>query len=106
MNVKLIKALETTSKSASFNLDIDLQHAYGYSIVQTVSGGAGLTSATKLQASVDGVTFVDFGSSTNTSTDGSYLWNVADAMYRHLRIVTTISAGSANYQVRVNVKGV
>lgn len=106
MRVKLIKALEATSKSATFNTDIDLEHAYGFCVAVVVSSGSGLTSATKLQASVDEETWVDVsGTSTNTSSDGSYMWNVVDAMYRHLRIVNTISAGSATYQIRVHTKG-
>lgn len=105
---KLYKILKSiVGANASFNSDIfDIQDMAGYAIQAKWSNQVGLAGSIKLQASNDGSNWEDVASSSQTfAGNGQFLWNVTTAFYRYVRVVATITGGSANFEINGNSKG-
>lgn len=87
---------------------IPLDLIVGYSIVITTTSTA--TGAAKLQASVDGVTFVDLPNSGDTANKavagaGSAIWNIPNAFYKQVRVSYTNATNSGTLSVTFFAKG-
>lgn len=89
----------------SYNTEaVEIKHQMGYSVCVTTVGAG--TGSAKLQASVDGTTFVDVsGSSQNFSAAGSLFFNVSDAYYQYFRVVLTVASGTPTATIKFFSKG-
>lgn len=104
---KLYKVLiSVLAKAASFDSEIfDIQDMSGFSVQAKWTDKGSLAGSIKLQASNDGTNFVDLATLTATfSGSGSILWNVSGAYYRYVKVVVTISGGSADISAFGNAK--
>ena len=104
----ILDAVAVTGTGTYTSATIDLTLCWGYSIVLSSTSTA--AGSAKLQASIDGVTWVDLPNSGSTanvavSAAGTYLWNVADAIYSLARVSYTNASGSGALTARSNVKG-
>ena len=83
---------------------MDLSLQFGYSVVVTTVGAG--TGSSKLQASIDGVTFVDVAaSSQNFSVAGSLLFLQTDVFYRYFRVILIVSTGTPTATIKFFSKG-
>ena len=73
----------------------DLHQIFGYAIQADLVGTP--LGVAKLQASVDGNTYVDIqDGSFSITTEGSSLWNVADSNYQYVKFVWTPDGGGGS----------
>jgi hypothetical protein len=92
---------QATLTTASQQVDL----AFGFS-VQAIATGAPV-GALKLQISLDGTNFVDYPSSSQAvSAAGSFIWNVADVMFRYFRVVYTKTSGTGSLTILEMYKGI
>lgn len=99
--------LLNASVSATQNTDsIDLEHMYMFSLQITTSNPQSLDYDVQLQASNDGVNFVNQGSATNVTSATSFFIEDVDITYRYARLSLTKTTGSANFKIDVVAKGV
>lgn len=85
---------EAVSNETSLTESVSLEHIYGYSVWATWAGTT-ISGSIKIQCSVDGSNWEDVASSEQTiNAAGTYLWNIADAMYKYFRVSCT--ANDAN----------
>lgn len=83
-------------------VQVELQ--FGYSVCATISTTG--TGSVKLQASIDGTTYVDVASSSQAFTvPTSLFWNVSDVYYRYFRVVVVVSTGTPTAVVKFFSKG-
>jgi len=92
---------ETVNNETTVSEAVSLEHIYGYAVWASWAGNS-ITGSIKLQASVDGDNWLDVASSSQTiSSASSYMWNVADAMYKYFRV--SVTSGNTN-DITVNCK--
>ena len=85
----------------------------GVDITAAASGGTHTITPTttiagtvKLQGSLDGSNYVDISSSSqNISGAGTYMWNVADAFYKYVRVQAGITTGQGTLTAKITTKG-
>lgn len=83
-------AASLANAQAGTAIDITDAGAGTHTVTPTALAGASV----KLQASVDGSTYIDLsGTSQSITASGDFMWNVADAMYPMFRAVYTLTAG-------------
>lgn len=71
-----------------------------FGIQVDVTAAAALNFSLQIQASVDGVTWGDYGTAITVTANGTYLWNVTGYGFRYLKIVGTRTAGSATFVIK------
>jgi hypothetical protein len=96
---------DQATAAGSYNSEtVELPFQFGYSVCATTVGAG--TGSCKLQASVDGITFVDVtGSSQNFTAAGSMFFNVSDAFYKSFRVVLTVATGTPTATIKFFSKG-
>lgn len=84
---------------------LPLAQMYGYSIQALWTGT--LAGTIKLQATIDGSTWSDIGSTSQAlgGAAGSFLWNVTGAFYNQVRVALTGVTGTGNLTVWQQAKG-
>lgn len=113
--MKIYNKVLSTAQALNTNViteALPLEHIYGYAVQVNCVGTPNGTF--KLQASTDETTPTNWtditGSSVSATTlNFSFLWNVTDVMYSHVRVVfTDASAGAsaAVARITINSKGV
>ncbi len=103
--IQLISSADATSNLTSVPLDIGDEKVY--SIQADFTGGGGdLVGTLKLQASVDGSTYVDVTDSDQAvAASADHLWSVTDAGYRYVRVDWAFTSGTGNLTVKAIIKG-
>jgi hypothetical protein len=99
-------AIAGTNVYTSAEVPLDLM--LGFAVVLTTTSTA--TGTAKLQATVDGTTWVDLPNSGETANKtvsgaGSHLWNVSNAFYKAARVVYTNATNSGTLSVSFFAKG-
>ena len=97
----------TETFSASFNTgSLPIKGLSNYAIQVVRSSASSLDVDIELQASIDGSNWVDVEDSqdANVTTDGSTLFDVADAGYSLVRVKFTFNAGSCVLKVVASAK--
>jgi len=98
-------AISGTGVVTSAAIPLDL--LIGYAVVLTTTGAA--TGSAKLQATVDGLVWVDLpdtGATANATVSGAgdKLWNVSDAFYKAVRIIYTNASNSGTLSISFYAK--
>ena len=100
---KIISAGDLSGNITSETIDVRLQ--YGWSVIAAWTGTAP-SGTIKVQASPDGVLWVDTGVSASLSGNtGSYFVNKEWQFYPYLRIVYTRTAGTGSVDIWFAGKG-
>ena len=82
----------------------DLSRVDGYAVYAIWTTGP--VGTIKLQASVDGVSFIDYpNSETPVNGAGNVIWEVTTAFYDKIRVVYTYTSGTGTLNVQINGKG-
>lgn len=100
---KLFNILKTASAvNASFNCDASVEDMNGFSIQAKWANQAALAGSIKLQCSNNATDWEDIASSSVTfSGNGTKMWIVTGTYFRFVRVVTTISGGSADFNINI-----
>ncbi len=106
LNDKILEETGVTASSTSEEQPLDF--IYGYAIYASwTETAATLAGNIKLQASVNSTDWVDIPSTQQAvSGSGSFLWNINDAFYGKVRIVMTVTGGTASVTAWINGKGI
>lgn len=104
-NVFNYKILTAGSMATSLTSSaVDLSRVDGYSIYAKWTGAP--VGTIKLQASLDGINYVDYPSSTSTVNGaGDIIWEVTTAFYDKIQVVYTRTSGTGTLDVQINGKG-
>lgn len=113
--VQVINAQIITDASMAANVTssvVDMTHKeraramFEYSIQAIWSSGSSPVGTLKIQASIDGSTFVDISGTVVgvTGNSGSVMWNVEGHSYKFLQLVYTRSSGSGTLNAYFNGK--
>jgi len=105
---KVIDAAAISATGTVVSSAIPVEYMLGFSIVLSTVSTA--TGAAKLQASMDGVIWIDLpnsGATANISVAGAgdRLWNVTDVFYPQVRVSYTNTANSGTLDVTFFAKG-
>lgn len=83
----------------------------GYSISATISSASSASGTLVLQTSNDNLppsSIVNWSDITSSSqivnSNGTTLWNVADAYYKYVRVKYTLATGTGVLNIRYNIK--
>lgn len=97
-------AVVTTSANSN---PVALNGIVGYAIVAavTVDSGVDAACAIKLQASIDGTTYVDIASSSQPITaTANFMWNVDAPYYELVRVAVVLVSGQVTYTAKIVTK--
>lgn len=98
------KVIAGTVTSGSVTFEKSLPHNHGYSI-HAKWAGTGIVGLLKLQASLDGTSFIDISDSTeNFSDTGEVMWDISEANYNWLKIICTSTSGAVSFEVWLTLK--
>lgn len=99
------KVINGTVSGGSVTAARELTHNKAYS-VQVKWSGSGVTGLAKLQASLNGVDWLDIPDSTQTisGSSGGFMYDVTEANYNWLNIVCTSSSGSITFEAWLQLK--
>jgi hypothetical protein len=104
----LLSATAISSTNTVNSVALAIDGYLGFSIVITTTSTA--TGAAKLQATLDGSTWIDLpnsGETANKTVSGaaSQIWNVANAYYKAVRVSYTNATNSGTLAVLAFAKG-
>ena len=106
LNDEILNATGVTASATSEEQPLDF--TYGYAIYASwTEEVASLAGNIKIQASVDGTNWVDVPTTQEAvSGSGDFMWNITDAFYNKLRVILTVTSGTAGVTARINAKGI
>lgn len=97
-----IVAASTSGETVS----LDFLYGYALQIAWDAVAGTGVGTI-KVEASNDGLTFVELSSQAVSSDTSTIMINTANAFYKYVRIRVTRASGTINsVSVRINAKGI
>lgn len=102
---------ESLSPGITYTDIVDVETAISFAVQLTYVNGSSLTGSALIQATLDGAdvpspVFVDVQQSlmSLTGSNNSILVNIEKHAYSRIRIAISLSAGSADFTVKVNAK--
>lgn len=104
-NAKVVISQAITNADVNSE-EIDLSQHYIYAAHAIWTDGASLVGTVKLQATIDGINWVDIEDSEQTATgSGSWMWNDTIAAYKKVRGVFDWTSGTGSVKWLFSTKG-
>ncbi len=100
-------SLDAAGTTTYTSPSLGIEHCFGYSIhAKWTKVSGAVAGSIKTQKSNDGIYWIDVTTQAITDASGNKEFEVADAMYKAVRIVAVLTGGVATFNIPTYVKGV